>query len=252
MAGTARGRVVPHPGQPVRRGTRALQRRVGRGRAATGAGAPVHAGAVRRGRPGRRLRLRRAALPAPRLSAPGVWSAGHPGGRTRRRLRAVAGDVRVHGPAVASGVALRPRGRVRPGGLPAPPVQRRTPRGRWPVGFLPGAAARAPVHRPGHRHRPGQPPGAPGPADGPDGAGGAGRPDALRPQPLRPRAPRLAGPARGHDPVAGPGFDDRLQLSARAGPDRRPPRGRAGPGAGAWTPAHVRRRACRPGSASSW
>ena len=59
---------------------------------------------------------------------------GDAGGRTGRRLRAVAGDVRGDGPAVASGLALRPRGRVRPGGLPAPAVQRRTARraaARW-------------------------------------------------------------------------------------------------------------------------
>ncbi len=122
-----------------------------------GAGVPVHAGTVRRGRPGRGFRLRRAALPAPGLPAPGLRPPGDAGRRTRRRLRTAAGDVREHGPAVPPGLALRPRGRLRAGRLPASALERRTPRGRRPVGLVPDAAPRAGVRRPDDRHRPGEP-----------------------------------------------------------------------------------------------
>lgn len=47
---------------------------------------------------------------------------------------------------------------------------------------------------------------------GPHGPGGTGSPGPLRRQSLRPRTPRLAGPARGRDPQPGTGLNDRLQL----------------------------------------
>src|SRR5690606_3303001 len=162
-----RRRLVPHARQSVRRGTRAVQQGARGRRAATGAGVPVHAGTVRRGRPGRGIRLRRAALPAPRLPAPRVRPPRHPGGRTGRRLRAVAGDVRGDGPAVPPGLALRPRGRLRARRLPAPALQRRTPRGRRPPGLLARPAAGTGGRGPALGIDAANPPAAPEPPQGP-------------------------------------------------------------------------------------
>lgn len=102
--------------------------------------------------------------------------------------------------------------RLRPGRLPAAPVQRRTPRRRRPSGLCPGPAEGTGVRGPGHRHRPGEPSDTARSAARAHGVGGTRRPGALRPQPVRSRTARLAGPARGGDPKSGAGIDDRLQL----------------------------------------
>lgn len=64
---------------------------------------------------------------------------------------------------------------------------------------------------------PANPCGRPAAARRTDLPGGTGGADPVRPQPVRPRAARLAGPARGGHPQPRPGLNDHLQLRARSG-----------------------------------
>ena len=131
---------------------------------------------------------------------------GDPGGRTGRRLRAVAGDVRGDGPAVAPGLALRPRGRVRPRGLRrsrCPTTNSSRAAARWaPPRACCGSWSSSPrrsasTRRTRRRRR--EPPDRPTSLEEPAG------PDSVRREPVRPGTACVAGAARGGDAEPGQG-----------------------------------------------
>ncbi|CAM5572833.1 hypothetical protein STANM309S_01883 [Streptomyces tanashiensis] len=94
--------------------------------------------------------------------------------------------------------------------------------GGGPARLLLRAAAGAGVRGALDRHRPGEPAGGPAAAGPAHHPGGAGRGSAVRRPPLRARAARVAGAARGGDPEPRPGLDDHPELrrSAPGPPDR--------------------------------